>query len=63
VTAQWPTPDWDLRRGVPPHARNELVAAGLNPDDPAAVIAFYESRGNGTDGAPYWLADYRALHP
>lgn len=53
------SPPWDVLRGVPPSARNELASVGANPDDPRAVLAHYTSNYYAVaDRRPYWLRDY-----
>lgn len=55
---------WDVSTGeVPPGARNALVADGIDPDNPGAVLTFYTSGVYADEGAqPLWLPDWIAAN-
>jgi hypothetical protein len=54
---------WDASSGkLPPLLADDLAKAGVDPTDPAAVIAYYKAADNGTDGEPYWLPVYAEAH-
>ena len=54
---------WDPASGdLPPGAVNQLVSAGIDPTDIAAVRAHYEDDSNGAGWRPYFYAAWLAAN-
>jgi len=47
---------------LPPDAHNIVVRAGVDPANPAAVVAYFLALQNGDDGLPDFLPAYAAAH-